>query len=71
MLILHWHLYNLCCVVMYTVVACDGGMIMFVYAYVMEVLVINLAFYILTTAVNCKRYPDHSKRLSGPHPAYP
>ena len=45
MLILHWHLYNLHCVVMYTVIACDGGMIMFVYAYVMEVPVMNLAFY--------------------------
>ena len=33
------------CGLMYTVVACDGDMIMFVCAYVMEVPVINLAFY--------------------------
>ena len=32
-------------VVMCTVVACDDGMSMFVYTYVMEVPVINLAFY--------------------------
>jgi len=45
MLLLHWHLINLHCVVMYTVVVCDGGMIMFVHAYVMEVPVMNLAFH--------------------------
>ena len=69
MLMLHWHLYNLHCVVMYTVIACDGGMIMFVYVYVMEVPVINLAFYRLIITGSCKRYPDHSKWLTGPSPA--
>ena len=71
MLILHWHLYNLHCVVMYTVVACDGGMIMFVNACVCDGSASYKPCFLLIIAVKCKRYPDHSNRLTGPNPAYP
>jgi len=71
MLILHWHLINLHCVVMYSVVACNGIMIMFVYTYVMEVPVIYKPCFRGIIAVNCKRYSDHSTMFSGPRPDYP